>query len=196
MPIKATSIKFPNFTPIYGEQVKSFKLSQSIISVKNLPYVDAQSLYENTPIYDIIATLDSYVAKDRYKYHNVDVKLHTLKKGETPCIPGWHIDGGPDYSGQYVIMVSGVSKTEFYTQELLVPYDKDMPTSVLCKNINVACGTTDIVQLKPWHTYKYFNTSIHRGTPATQDGLRLLIRVMGNDRVRGVRHSSFVPSVY
>lgn len=105
-----------------------------------------------------------------------DLKIQDLKDKEVPCIPGWHLDSGPDIPAEYVLMTAGVSRTEFFLGDVEVSYNENM--KILCNEIQ-KLNLEANKKLQDFEIIRYTNTSIHRGTPATNSGRRLLIRVMG-----------------
>ena len=104
-----------------------------------------------------------------------DLKIQDLAAGQLPCLPGWHLDSGPDREAEYILMTAGVSRTEFSLEELEVPYSDNM--KVFCHRINQLVSNPT-KKLDDFEIVRYNNTTIHRGTPATESGRRLLIRVM------------------
>lgn len=108
-----------------------------------------------------------------------DLKIQDLDQGQLPCLPGWHLDSGPDREATYVLMTAGVSRTEFALTELEITYNRNM--KVFCHEIN-SLVERPTKQLNDFEIVRYNNTTIHRGTPATNSGRRLLIRVMEESR--------------
>lgn len=141
------------------------------------------------------------------KHTLVDIKVHMLKAGFCPAIPGWHTDGiprqedgsargplEPDYARQgsplrqtpiYHLFVTGFNcLTEFIDEPLCLdlPPGRDLYARMTKQvDLRVASG-----ELKPkkvescaWTTFDWWD--IHRGVPATGDEWRLLIRVTETD---------------
>lgn len=152
----------------------------NIQSCKNASIQSALNFYSGTPIEDAIRHLSSYLTKS-FKHILVDVKLHNLKKNDIPCIPGWHIDGGPDIDSDYVLMTAGSSLTEFYTKQFSMPYSGDVKS--FCAKINERIGDNYTFKMRDWQIFKYNNVVPHRGAVAHKDGKRLLIRVMGSNKI-------------
>jgi hypothetical protein len=157
--------------------------SLNLVSCKNAGIKTALEFYQHPFITNHIALLKSYLSWD-YKYYLVDVKLHQLRVGQIPCIPGWHVDGGPDIPSQYALCALGSSLTQFNLSPLSYFY-KDMKT--FCSQFkDVSVAPKDILTLKSGDIVLYENLNVHRGMPATYDGPRLLIRVMGSDKIKPI----------
>lgn len=132
---------------------------------------------EDYPLAEQILYLASFLPNRSLQFF--DLKIQDLKKGEHPCIPGWHLDSGPDKEAQYILMTAGVSRTEFALTELEVEYSANM--KLFCHRINQLVEQPT-KKLNDFEIVQYDNTTIHRGTPATELGRRLLIRVMETSR--------------
>lgn len=159
-------------------------------SVKNLKLEDALVKFAGTPITGL-CNIFSPMLKYSYKY--IDVKVHKLKAGNTPCIPGWHLDGGFEHSSDYILMVSGVSLTDFNSGEYeYIPGEKIMLTNARLANLSEA----DTYSAKDWTPYYYDNTMPHRGTPARCDGSRFLFRIMSSTNPRIMQTPDFKPGIY
>jgi hypothetical protein len=159
------------------------KLISQAKSLGFLTPIDLQALepiwYKNISIRNV----DDYPLNNQIKYlasllprqaKVFDLKVQDLEKGEVPCLPGWHLDSGPDKNTNYVLMTAGVSKTDFALLEVEVPYSSNM--KIFCHNLNrVVKQPTN--QLKDFEVVTYTNNTIHRGSAAVELGRRLLIRV-------------------
>lgn len=130
-------------------------------------------MVEDYPLKEQVKYLASLLPKPARFF---DLKIQKLEQGQLPCLPGWHLDTGPDKEVNYVLMTAGVSKTEFALMELDVPYSKNM--KIFCHRIN-SLVSQPTKKLNDFEIISYNNTTIHRGTPAIHSGSRLLIRVMG-----------------
>lgn len=130
----------------------------------------------------------------------IDSRVHMLKRGWYPCIPGWHIDdfyrgenGQPDLKnapGQrhYFAIFGDVSKTEFLSGTVDLPdaypgenlyacYNREVNTLIARKDVSVS-------KVRPGFIYSFGNSDLHRGTAATGDGWRFFIRVsVGSCRI-------------
>lgn len=149
-------------------------------SCKNASLKNALEFYSNTFINDAIRRLSAHI-DSKYKFVLVDVKLHSLEKNDVPCIPGWHIDGGPEVESEYVLCTAGSSLTEFYTKSFELLFDGNVRT--LCDELDDRIGNNYTIKMKEWQIVKYNNMVPHRGALAHTSGPRLLIRVMGSNKI-------------
>lgn len=130
----------------------------------------------------------------------IDSRVHMLKTGWWPCIPGWHIDdfhrggdGQPDLAslsadlGHVMAIVGNYSRTEFLDGEVELT---DPPAGVVkygwynnqIRKL-VAGQFVAPVPVEPGRLYWFGGSDFHRGTPATKDGWRWFIRATsGSDR--------------
>lgn len=151
-----------------------------IPSCKNAALRTACEFYGNTPISAAIQVLAKHL-NPKFKHVLVDVKLHNLKQGDCPCLPGWHIDGGPNIESEYVLCTVGSSLTEFNTNQFTLPYNSN--TKMFCQELDLLMGEQVTSVLNDWQIVKYNNLTPHRGAIAFKSGKRLLIRVMGSNKI-------------
>lgn len=162
-------------------------------SCKNAALKNALDFYDNFHIKNAIQHIASFVNK-KYKFILIDVKHHLLEKGEIPCIPGWHVDGGPSVESEYVLCTTGSSLTEFYTDPLALSFDGN--TRNLCNKLDQHIGDNPTMKMSDWQIFRYNNMVPHRGAIAHIAGPRLLIRAMGSDKIPPQTIGSWQPTQY
>ena len=122
----------------------------------------------------------------RFRHCATDIKLKFLRKGQYPCIPGWHTDCTLDMNhhtkGEMHILFQTGAKcyTEFITCpvessiDFITRFDDNPSFSFnrsRARSFDNACVS-------------YGRTNLHRCTRAEQDGWRLLIRLSLTDLIR------------
>ena len=122
----------------------------------------------------------------------VDIKVHHLKKGWYPAIPGWHIDGVQNitHAAQktrniYHLFLSGeTSITQFLSKRVQRDVDEHTPPDydALLQGI----GGVSI----PKNTICSYSIAPHRAIAAKKQEFRLLIRAVETDFIRP-RNTSF-----
>ena len=136
----------------------------------------------NEGIRELVEQVLTHVKMDDRNVY-LDVKHHTLKVGDIPALPHWHIDciGSPYLEVDYLDNV----------HHLLLVGDKVVSTTeFLLSKHPFKCGREKVVnwgrQLEgckietaaaPMNTIIRYGNALHRATPAIADGWRLLIRV-------------------
>lgn len=160
---------------------------------KNISLDSALRIYAGSCIEPALLNMVSILDPKR-KHVLVDVKFHELEVGDIPCIPGWHIDGGPDIPSEYVLCVAGSSMTEFNTD--IASFEYDSNTKRFCKNMNSIIGDNPSFNAEPWQVIKYNNLNPHRGAVAKVSGQRLLLRVMCSDHIKPNVPGKWSPSKY
>lgn len=63
---------------------------QGVVSFK---YADFDYAYRECGSDYVRHVLESAPIQGNHKRVLVDIKIHDLKHGEYPCVPGWHLDG-------------------------------------------------------------------------------------------------------
>lgn len=118
----------------------------------------------------------------RWNWLICDIKIETLKKGEIPCLPGWHSDCTMNLSrdgneSHYLFVYGAGCRTEFINEITCIPEVKfDNPHHTKRMYEDLFYGKQTIL-LQEGIVYSYDRFGIHRPTRATQDGIRLLIRL-------------------
>ncbi len=121
----------------------------------------------------------------------VDTRVHMLKKGWYPCIPGWHLDevkrdsnDNLDWDNDqekhhflYIIDEGTGSMTEFVKEDY---YNRIKDFTELNKIIELESPEKFITQNKT--LYYFTNRSAHRGLPATGNGWRYFFRATTNSQ--------------
>lgn len=164
--IKHVGIK--DVTSVPDLNTESFKFAPLSYALRNT----------NKFISDLI---ESCIIGDR-KGIMVDVKVHDLKKGDSPALEHWHIDccNSPHYRGREEhnhLYITGVSYTEFLKNDIEV----DLPDN---PKYNTLLKDCESVKIEAGKIYSYGRYP-HRATPAVEDGTRLLIRVTETDNIQG-----------
>lgn len=131
-------------------------------------------------------------ARERGLVPNIDVRVHQLKQGDYPATPGWHCDearretefapGATKTTISDTILVwvadkpSGVSSTEWWPHPIRTHLQEGSDTQRWA-DVNEQllgrggrCGT-------PGVAYSMGTQTVHRATPAVEDGTRVLLRM-------------------
>ncbi|MBM76299.1 MAG: hypothetical protein CMK59_12920 [Proteobacteria bacterium] len=159
---------FPQPTPADIPKV-SYKCCSLRFALRNTtPYV--QNVLRAMPI------------QNRHKRVLVDIKVHHLKPGDVPAIPGWHIDGTRHILDErkdnlYHLFVSGISCLPQFLKERawIDVHPEQLPNydSLLADSQGQAITSCVI------HSYDRYP---HRAVPTTESSTRLLIRAVETDR--------------
>lgn len=122
--------------------------------------------------------------KNEHKYVSVDFKIHYLKKGDIPCIPGWHLDTQMNITKgifeNHQLYISGDnSLTDFFKNDYFLKFSNRKKQSLILKDYQDQISKETIITEKiPEKTIiNYSRDFFHRGTPAISDGWRILLRV-------------------
>lgn len=126
----------------------------------------------------------------------IDSRVHMLKKGWCPCIPGWHIDdfhrgtdGQPTLGSlpeklvHYMAIVGDCSRTEFLDGPVSLP--DPAPGATVYDHYNrhiqrlLAEKEVYRVGIIPEQIVRFTGSDFHRGVPAEKDGWRWFIRATG-----------------
>lgn len=137
----------------------------------------AETSFGLTSILDLIAR-----DVDFDRHVNVDFKYQKLRRGQSTCIPGWHVDGsfvtnprrvGVVQPERYWLFVVGLTgRTQFMTQWQRCG-DIDIKRSVAAMHC-----PDEMVQTIPSHCIaRYDSFQIHRGGIAEVDAPRVMLRV-------------------
>jgi hypothetical protein len=168
-------------------------LTPELFKTECFKYADWSYVYPklNKSIQSI---LDTCPLKNNKKYTLVDVKVHTLNKGQTPCIPGYHCDNTKltfdnTDTDHYHLLVTGEPFTEFMLDSWVE--SNPPPQNKLLDSNKVY----DFFKVEAMTWYSYGNFNYHRGTEAQDNTTRLLLRVCESDKIRP-RNEHFKPSYY
>ena len=122
----------------------------------------------------------------------VDTKIHMLKDGWYPGIPGWHVDFAPDWTNvvnwsridpaeQHFMAVSHpVSLTEFVGRPLTLSLPRIPRINGLLSRIVEAYafdGDLPRATVRPRRLYRFGQLDLHRVAPALGSGWRLFVRI-------------------
>ena len=122
----------------------------------------------------------------------IDSRVHMLKRGWYPCIPGWHVDdfyrptdGQPDlehipHQSHYMMLLGDCSRTQFLDgpvrlhdpipgEKLYDSYNRQINRLLARKDVGVKSVETGRI-------IRFGNGDLHRGVAATGDGWRFFIR--------------------
>lgn len=136
--------------------------------------------------------LDNIPIFGKHKRVLIDIKIHDLKPVETPCAPGWHLDGSinprnePKQPELLTLFVTGEhARTEFLRDPISLPVKDGCDFAVMsrscCRLIPEGYATWQI----PSCTFgTYGDHHFHRGTPATGYERRLLVRTTETDIIK------------
>lgn len=123
----------------------------------------------------------------------VDVRVHMLMRGWTPCIPGYHLDfvprvlenAQPDlnqttHQQHYMGIVGNCSNPEFIIQPVELEIDETKQIYPQC-NIQLE-NNPDLkrMTLSPNNIWRFTSQDFHRGLPAFKDGWRYFVRASYN----------------
>lgn len=120
----------------------------------------------------------------------VDSKVHMLKPGWFPGIPGWHVDFAPGYEDvvnwaavdenemHFMAISSDISRTEFVES----PFSLDVPrvprvNGFLSKAVELYRPALSFMRVCERTLYAFDQRALHRVTPAQWDGWRLFVRI-------------------
>lgn len=123
----------------------------------------------------------------------IDSRVHMLKKGWYPCIPGWHIDdflrgpnGQPEYNNlpnnayHVLAIVGDASCTEFLDGPVYLkdPLPGEIVYDSFNRQIRRLINQQDVgtYQIQSNRLYRFGMTDFHRGAAATKEGWRWFIR--------------------
>lgn len=116
----------------------------------------------------------------------VDVKVHHLKRGWYPAIPGWHVDGVQNIThasrrrqNLYHLFLSGTTSiTQFLSERIQCDVDEHRPP-----DYNALLQGASGVSI-PIHTICSYSLAPHRAIVAQKEETRLLIRAVETDFVQ------------
>lgn len=122
----------------------------------------------------------------------IDSRVHMLKRGWWPCIPGWHIDdfhrgsdGQPDLEhadGYHLMMLVGdCSVTEFLREPVTLSNDRhdgEVLYGAYNRQIDALIeeGTLRPEPVPTSRIIQFGMDDLHQGSPATKSGWRFFIR--------------------
>lgn len=197
--------------------IDGFETGSVIYRVPYLSELKEEYSFKNRSITKAIASLEKINVKfadvlrnrsdnltiyyKKYPYTYVDFKVHHLEKGQSPCLPGWHLDGystagiGKSERYELIIFDEGTgSMTEFLQvpwglePELTVRKNDKKSVSKIMENFrhqlkpHIENGDLRITRARAGHWHYYSDKTFHRGIPASQDGTRVLLRVRYTNR--------------
>ena len=169
--------------------------------IKCFKYADINYAFEQSDNY-VRAILSSIPIFNKHKRVLIDIKLHNLTKGETPCTPGWHLDGSICPKGQtktperFTLFVTGEScLTEF----LADPFEhevREQDTFMDFVRLGKKIKKDHRIYTIPSCTFvSYDDTYFHRGAIAKDKEARLLIRTTETDIIPA-QNKIYTPYTY
>lgn len=131
----------------------------------------------------------------------VDVKMHDMKRGNYPCLPGWHCDGykdprmSLDCAEVFHLYVAGHCRTEFITEPLRLSLPPGSCSREHHRHFANQMEGKDLsfAQVPDCTVVSYGRWDFHRGVAAQVDEKRLLVRVCETDIIRP-RNAPFSPT--
>jgi hypothetical protein len=170
-------------TCLFGEQIES----SPDLPRDSFKYSDINFVRKNTTDY-VRHILDKVNVQGKHKNVLVDIKVHTLKQGQIPALPIWHLDNTnhPDNPAReevnHLFLMGDFCLTEFLKTEIEVDgIDFDSK-----KRYNWDTMVPERGVAIPANTIVTYGRHLHRAVPSLSDGIRLLIRVTETDTVRPI----------
>lgn len=166
-------------------------------------YADFDHAYRNTTDY-IRQILSAAPLKNKHRNLVVDIKVTQIKKGQPPCIPGWHCDtvvnpfhdSLPEF--HHLFVTGHASLTEFIAQPITLEVNSELKSDSQ-QLLQSFKEQITAIQVEPYKipsatlvTYGRFH--FHRGSIGLYDEKRLLVRVTETNIItprNSPFHSSF-----
>jgi hypothetical protein len=153
-------------------------------------YGGLQHVYKNTTDY-VRTVLDACPIKKQHKNIVVDVKVTQIRKGKTPCLPGWHCDTvidprNPTTPENHFLFVSGqASLTEFIADPVELEIPDGLQHQAMLHKFRKQIANIDpsILKIPSCQIAGCSRFHFHRGSLGLFDEKRLLIRVTETDLV-------------
>lgn len=118
-----------------------------------------------------------------------DTKVHMIKPGWYPGIPGWHLDFAPGWENivdfsqvdpkevHFCAISHEHSRTEFITSPLeLNVFDVPKLNGLLSKQVEAVYPHIQTMHARAGQIYRFSQLTLHRVTRATSSGWRLFVR--------------------
>lgn len=126
---------------------------------------------------------------NKHKYVLIDLKVHNLKIGETPCLPGWHLDGSinpkrlPKQPEVMTLFVIGTTaRTEFLAKQITLDIPDRYNFAMMSKfGAQLIPKTYPVFTIPSCTFVTYTDSYFHRGSAASISECRLLIRTTETD---------------
>ncbi len=158
--------------------------------VRCFKYADYDYVYRNCANDYIRYVLDHIPIFGRHKHVLLDVKVHDLKQGQIPCVPGWHLDGSinpknlPKRPEVFTLFVTGSNaRTEFFSEPIRIEVEDSWNFATMSRKcsrfvpqLTLAVWTAGYCQFVTYDDHHF-----HRGRRATGNEKRLLIRTTETD---------------
>lgn len=181
--------KYPVSAPVKIKKVKP-PSEQELESQLSFKYSSYNFALQNSTE-GVRKIINSVRLSGEYKYTVVDVKVVSLKKGEFPCLPGWHTDCTLDPHHKtkpethHIYIYGADCRTRFLADPLSI----DLSNKNLKKEICTSVEKQELkeISIEEGYIYRYNRFSIHAPSQAGKSGTRLLVRVTETDLIRPVR---------
>lgn len=131
--------------------------------------------------------VESVELSGKYKYTLLDVKIVDLKKGQLPCLPGWHLDCTmhPEHKTKpetHHIFVWGAGcRTRFVVSPIEIPTANGR---LIEADRAVREQKPEVFQVDECTLTRYYRDNLHAPSKATKAGKRILIRITETDLVK------------
>lgn len=157
--------------------------------VRCFKYADFDYVYSSCENDYVRYVLDNIPVIGKHKRVLIDVKVHNLKRGDVPCVPGWHLDGSinpkqlPKQPETLTLFVTGLcARTEFVDEPLTMEVDERLDFAVMQR----VCAQqipddVDVWTIPSCQFATYDDHYFHRGSRAIRNERRLLIRTTETD---------------
>ncbi len=169
-----------------------YPVEVELANVRCFKYADYEYAYRNCANSYVRHVLDKMPILGKHKRVLIDIKIHDLKPGEIPCIPGWHLDGSinpkdlPKRPEVFTLFITGEYGVDSTTQFLDLPIRLSVEDSWNFATMSRKCSRLIPTNYPIWSmpasqfvTYGDFH--FHRGKAATHSQKRLLIRTTETD---------------
>jgi hypothetical protein len=188
--------------PALGERLKQPGISQ-IEHVPCFKYADYDYVYDRCDNDYVRHVLDNIPIYGEHKRVLIDVKVHDLKRGEVPCVPGWHLDGSinpqnlPKRPETFTLFVTGLcARTEFIDQSLKINVEDSWNFATMNRKCaRMIPESVDVWTLPSCQFATYGDHYFHRGPVARRDERRLLVRTTETDIIRP-KNSIYTPHTH
>lgn len=127
--------------------------------------------------------LDLTPIRGNHKYVTVDVKVHYLKRGQTPAIPGWHIDCVKHYTSDtkddiHHLFVTG---KHCLTRFLANPIELDIYSDY---KLSIPLNA-EFIEAPSCRFVTFTRNHLHDCQVAKADEIRYMLRITESDVVKG-----------
>jgi len=172
--------------------ISPYPADTELASVRCFKYADYDYAYRNCANSYVRSVLDKIPILGNHKRVLIDIKVHDLKLGEIPCVPGWHLDGSinpknlPKRPEVFTLFITGGYEVDSTTQFLDLPITLEVEDSWNFATMSQKCSRLIPIDYPTWSVptrqfVTYSDLHFHRGKAATRLQKRLLIRTTETD---------------